>query len=230
MIYLLFFLFIFVLPRIWLNRALKRNDEILESMPFTGLEFGELLLKENALEGGKITHTDLGDHYDLENKEVRVLEERLSKKSITAISIVAHEIGHAIQHKEKYTPLEQRTKLVKNTSWISKLGGGVLYSGLPIILATGSSGLIKICLFIVFLSVIITALVHLITLDVEMDASFNRALPILKEKIPEEYLIGSRSVLRAAAFTYLAQSIVSIFRLKIILFSIFNILKSVVRR
>ena len=41
------------------------------------------------------------DHYDLENQEVRVLEERLSKKSITAISIVAHEIGHAIQHKEK---------------------------------------------------------------------------------------------------------------------------------
>ena len=98
-------------------------------MPFTGLEFGELLLKENSLDGVKITQTDMGDHYDLENQEVRVLEERLNKKSITAISIVTHEIGHAIQHKEKYTPLEQRTKLVKNTSWISKLGGGVLVFG-----------------------------------------------------------------------------------------------------
>jgi len=214
MIYLLVFLFIFVLPKIWLNRALKRNDEILESMPFTGLEFGELLLKENSLDGVKITHTDMGDHYDLENQEVRVLEERLNKKSITAISIVTHEIGHAIQHKEKYTPLEQRTKLVKNTSWISKLGGGVLYSGLPIILATGSSGLIKICLFIVFLSVIISALVHLITLDVEMDASFNRALPILKEKVPEEYLIGCRSVLKAAAFTYVIGALTSFLSLR----------------
>ena len=130
MIYLLSFLFIFVLPKIWLNRALKRNDEILESMPFTGLEFGELLLKENSLDGVKITHTDMGDHYDLENQEVRVLEERLNKKSITAISIVTHEIGHAIQHKEKYTPLEQRTKLVKNTSWISKLGGGSTLFGI----------------------------------------------------------------------------------------------------
>ena len=64
MIYLLSFLFIFVLPKIWLNRALKRNDEILDSMPFTGLEFGELLLKENSLDGVKITHTDMGDHYD----------------------------------------------------------------------------------------------------------------------------------------------------------------------
>lgn len=214
MIYLLFFFIIFVLPRIWLNRALKRNDEILESMPFTGQEFGELLLQENALDGVKITHTDLGDHYDLENQEVRVLEERLSKKSITAISIVAHEIGHAIQHKEKYMPLEQRTKLVKNTAWISRLGGGVLYSGIPIILATGSSGLIKICLFIVFLSVIISALVHIITLDVEMDASFNRALPILREKIPEEYLIGSRSVLRAAAFTYVIGALTNFLSLR----------------
>ena len=214
MIYLLFFLFVFVLPKIWLSNALKRNDEILESMPFTGLEFGELVLKENALEGVKITNTDLGDHYDLENQEVRVLEERLSKKSITAISVVAHEIGHAIQHKEKYTPLEQRTKLVKNTSWISKLGGGVLYSGFPIILATGSSGLIKICLFIVFLSVIISALVHLITLNVEMDASFNRALPILKEKVPAEYLSGCRSVLRAAAFTYVIGALTSFLSLR----------------
>ena len=91
-------------------------------MPFTGLEFGELVLKENVLEGVKITDTDLGDHYDLENQEVRVLEERLSKKSITAISVVAHEIGHAIQHKEKYKALEQRTSLVKNTAWISQIG------------------------------------------------------------------------------------------------------------
>ena len=214
MIYLLFFLFIFVLPKIWLNNALKRNDEILESMPFTGLEFGELVLKENVLEGVKITDTDLGDHYDLENQEVRVLEERLSKKSITAISVVAHEIGHAIQHKEKYKPLEQRTKLVKSTSWISRLGGGVLYSGIPIILATGSSGLIKICLLIVLLSVIISALVHLITLNVEMDASFNRALPILKEKVPAEYLSGCRSVLRAAAFTYVIGALTSFLSLR----------------
>ena len=214
MIYLLFFLFIFVLPKIWLNNALKRNDEILESMPFTGLEFGELVLKENVLEGVKITDTDLGDHYDLENQEVRVLEERLSKKSITAISVVAHEIGHAIQHKEKYKPLEQRTKLVKSTSWISRLGGGVLYSGIPIILATGSPGLIKIFFFIVFLSVIISALVHLITLNVEMDASFNRALPILKEKVPAEYLSGCRSVLRAAAFTYVIGALTSFLSLR----------------
>ena len=217
MIYLLFFLFIFVLPKIWLNSALKRNDEILESMPFTGLEFGELLLKENALEGVKITHTDLGDHYDLENQEVRVLEERLSKKSVTAISIVAHEIGHAIQHKEKYKALEQRTSLVKNTAWISQIGSSILLIGIPTILATGYYPLVKICLLLALLSLlIISALVHLITLNVEMDASFNRALPILKEKVPAEYLSGCRSVLRAAAFTYVIGALTNFLSLRYI--------------
>ena len=151
MIFIILFAFIFILPRVWLSSALRRNNEILENMPFNGLEFGELLLKENELENVKIAETEIGDHYDLENQEVRVLGERLSKKSITAISIVCHEVGHAIQHKEKYAPLEQRTKLVKSTSWITKIGGGVLYSGIPIILATGSFGLIKICLFMVLI-------------------------------------------------------------------------------
>ena len=214
MIFIILFAFIFILPRVWLSSALRRNNEVLENMPFNGLEFGELLLKENELENVKIAETEIGDHYDLENKEVRVLGERLSKKSITAISIVCHEVGHAIQHKEKYAPLEQRTKLVKSTSWITKIGGGVLYSGIPIILATGSFGLIKICLFMVLLSVLISALVHLITLDVEIDASFNRALPILEEKVPTEYHNGCRSVLRAAAFTYVIGALTNFLSLR----------------
>ena len=74
--------------------------------------------------------------------------------------------------------------------------------------------MIKICLFIVLLSVIISALVHLTTLDVEMDASFNRALPILKAKVPTEYLNGCRSVLRAAAFTYVIGALTNFLSLR----------------
>ena len=73
-------------------------------------------------------------------------------------------------------------------------------------------------------------LIHLITLPVEFDASFKRALPILQKYVPKENMKQCRSVLRAAAFTYLAQSIVSIFRLKVILFSFINIFKSMIRR
>ena len=124
MVYLILLAFIFILPRVWLSSSLKRNDETLVNMPFNGLQFGELLLKENNLENVSITETDSVDHYDLENREVRVLEDRLNRKSITSIAVICHEIGHAIQHKEKYPPLEPRTKLVKNTAWITSIGGG----------------------------------------------------------------------------------------------------------
>ena len=74
------------------------------------------------------------------------------------------------------------------------------------------------------------ALIHFITLPVEFDASFKRALPILEKYVPRENMKQCRSVLRAAALTYLAQSIVSIFRLKVIIFSFINIFKSILRR
>ena len=72
--------------------------------------------------------------------------------------------------------------------------------GIPAIFATGATSLIKVCLIITLLSMIIGVLIHLITLDVEFDASFNRALPILKEKVPKEYHKACRSILLAAAF------------------------------
>ena len=80
-----------------------------------------------------------------------------------------------MQHHEKYKPLEQRTSLVKNTAWISQLGSGLLLMGIPTIFATGSYSLIKVCLILVLLSLIIGVIIHLITLEVELDASFNRA-------------------------------------------------------
>ena len=86
-----------------------------------------------------------------------------------------------------------------------------------------------IILVFVILQAVVT-LFTLITLPVEFDASFKRALPILQRYVPKENMRQCRSVLRAAAFTYLAQSIVSIFRLKVILFSFINILKSIIRR
>ena len=111
------------------------------------------------------------------------------------------QIGHAIQHQENYKPLENRTTLVKNTAWISQLGSGILLMGIPTILATGSYSLIKVCLILAFISLIIGILIHVITLEVEMDASFNKALPILIGKVPPEYHDACR-LSCASAFTY----------------------------
>ena len=195
---------------------MKKGDKELINMPFNAEEFGKLILKENDLSGVKIEETQAVDHYDLNDRTVRVKEGRLEKKSLTSLTIVCHEIGHAIQHNEEYEPLVQRTNLVEKTQWISRLGGVILYSALPLILATGSFGFIKLSLLLVICSVLVGVLIHLITLNVEIDASFNRAMPILKEKIPEEYHAQCNNVLKAAAFTYVIGALTSFLSLRYI--------------
>ena len=203
-------------PTIWLNFVFNRHDKILVDMPFTASEFGQDILREKGLERVQIEETNGGDHYDVKENKVRIAKQRLPRKSLTAISIVCHEIGHAIQHAEKYEPLKQRTLIVERTAWISRLGSAILFLGLPAIYATGLYSLIKVSLFFVILSAVIGLVIHLITLDVELDASFKRALPILKEKVPEEYHVACRSVLRAAALTYVVGVIGNLFSLRAI--------------
>ncbi len=215
-LYLIFLFILFVAPVIWYNYIFKKNDKVLINMPFTGFEFGRELLQEHNLNDVQIEATKLGDHYDLINKKVMVLEDRLGKKSLTSITIICHEIAHAIQHKENYKPLKRRNVIIRNTSWITQLGSGILLIGFPIIFATGSYGFIKICLAIAAFSLLISALIHIITLDVEIDASFNKAYPIIKQKVPAEYHEACRSILLAAALTYVIGVFRSFFSLRFI--------------
>ena len=200
-------------------------------MPFTGKELGLKLLKENKLDNVLIEPFKQVDHYNPLEKKVRISEEKLNKKSITSIAVVAHEIGHAIQDKENYKPLLLRQKLIEKTIIFQRVGSFLLIIGLPSIFAITKSPFITFLAAILIMGCLSTnVVIHLITLPVEFDASFKRALPILQKYVPNENMRQCRSVLRAAAFTYLAQSIVSIFRLKVILFSFINILKSIIRR
>ena len=200
-------------------------------MPFTGYQLGQKLLEENKLDNVLIEPIKQIDHYNPIEKKVHISEDKLNKKSITSIAVVAHEIGHAIQDKENYKPLILRQKLIEKTMIFQRIGSFLLVIGLPSIFAFTKSPLITFIAAMIIMGCLSTnVLIHLITLPVEFDASFKRALPILKKYVPKENMKQCRSVLRAAAFTYLAQSIVSIFRLKIILFSFLNIFKSIIRR
>tara|TARA_B100000424_G_scaffold216203_1_gene174221 strand:- start:13 stop:687 length:675 start_codon:yes stop_codon:yes gene_type:complete len=223
MIFLIVLLSISILPVIWINYVFKKNDEILPNMPFNGIEFGNQLIKELELKDVCLEKTLIGDHYDLDQRKVKVGEDRLRKKSLTSISIICHEIGHAIQHAENYTPLITRTKLVKNTLWINKIAFAVIYIGLPIIFATGYLPLIKVCILLILLSLFIGVVIHLVTLEVELDASFNKAMPIIKKKIPAVYHDSCRSILRAAAFTY----VVGVFKNLISLRMIWTVLSRI---
>ena len=215
----------------WVTNVLKKNNKILPDMPFTGKELGLKLLKESKLDNVLIESIHQADHYNPNEKKVRISQDKLNKKSITSIAVVAHEIGHAIQDKENYKPLLLRQKLIEKTIIFQRIGSFLLIIGLPSIFAITKSPFITFLAAILIMGCLSTnVVIHLITLPVEFDASFKRALPILQKYVPKENMRQCRSVLRAAAFTYLAQSIVSIFRLKVILFSFINILKSIIRR
>ena len=219
------------LPSIWVNYVLRKNNEILPDMPFTGNQLGQKLLIENKLENVLIEPIKQIDHYNPIEKKVHISEDKLHKKSITSIAVVAHEIGHAIQDKENYKPLILRQKLIQKTAIFQRIGSFLLIIGLPSIFAFTKSPFITFLAAIIIMGCLSTnVLIHLITLPVEFDASFKKALPILQKYVPKENMRQCRSVLRAAAFTYLAQSVVSIFRLKIIFLSIFNLLKSIIKR
>ena len=234
MIKLFFYFFPFLilfLPNLWVNYILKKNNEILPDMPFTGKELGNKILQELNINNVSIHSIKQLDHYNPIEKKVHISENKIDKKSITSISVVVHEIGHAIQDKENYKPLILRQKLVEKTMIFQRLGSFLLIIGLPSIFAFTKSPLITFIAAILIMGCLSTnVLIHLITLPVEFDASFKRALPILQKYVPNENMKQCKSVLRAAAFTYLAQSIISIFRLKVILFSFINILKSIIRR
>ena len=234
MIKLFFYILPFVslfLPNIWVNYILKNNNKNLPDMPFTGKQLGIKILEEQKIYNVSIESIKQLDHYNPIKKKIHIGEDKLNKKSITSIAVVAHEIGHAIQDKENYKPLIIRQKLIEKTMIFQRLGSFLLIIGLPSIFAFTKSPLITFIAAIIIMGCLSTnVLIHLITLPVEFDASFKRALPILEKYVPKENMKQCRSVLRAAALTYLSQSIVSVFRLKVILFSFISIFKSIIKR
>ena len=234
MIKLLFYILPFIilfLPNIWVNYVLKNNNRVLSDMPFTGNQLGKKILEEEKIYNVSIEPIKQLDHYNPIKKKIHIGEDKLNKKSITSIAVVAHEIGHAIQDKENYKPLIMRQKLIEKTMIFQRLGSFLLIIGLPSIFAFTKSPLITFIAAIIIMGCLSTnVLIHLITLPVEFDASFKRALPILEKYVPKENMKQCRSVLRAAALTYLSQSIVSVFRLKVILFSFISVFKSIIKR
>ena len=215
MIYIFFLLIIYYLPTLWVKFTLSKYDYEIQNMPYTGLEFGKIILKEKNLNDVEIKgEKNIPDHYNLKTKSVVVEKDRLNKKSLTSITVICHEIGHAIQHKENYPPLIRRQKIISKTEWLNKLSSLLLYAGIPTIVATGALPFIRVCVIIIFASILINMISHLITLDVELDASFKRAMPILENKIPQEYHASCKSILRVCAFTYVVGSLTTILNVR----------------
>ena len=163
----------------------------------------------------KVETTEKGDHYDPETKTVCLMPDHYSGKSLTAVTIAAHEVGHAIQDQMGFQPLAERTRLVRFAQGAEKVGA-VVMMGIPIATALARTPAAGVFVMVAGMATMgIATLVHLVTLPVEWDASFRRALPVLHQGnyLSPEDMQGARRVLIAAALTYVAASLASLLNL-----------------
>ena len=87
-------------PSLWVKFVMRRYSTEKPEMPGTGGELAKNLIERFSLKYEKVEVTELGDHYDPIEKKVRLLREHYDSKSLTAIAIAAHEVGHAIQDQQ----------------------------------------------------------------------------------------------------------------------------------
>jgi Zn-dependent membrane protease YugP len=202
-------------PQLWVRAVLKRHSKPRADFPGTGGEFAHHLLKQLQLDKVRVEASDQGDHYDPRSKTVRLTPDKLNGKSLTAITVAAHEVGHALQDKLGYQPLRLRGRLAVLAQAVQQLGNGLFVLAPLVTLLTRAPSSAFVMLAAGVASFGSAALVHLITLPVEWDASFRRALPLLEagRYLSAQDQRHARQILTAAAFTYVAGSLASLLNL-----------------
>lgn len=201
-----------ILPQLWVRNVIARHGGDRPDFPGTGGEFARHILDEMQLTGVKVEETTLGDHYDPDAKAVRLSPQHFAGRSLAAVVIAAHEAGHAMQDATGYPPLAARTRLAKQAIRMEKVAAVVMLAA-PIVMALSKAPLLLV--IEVFAGVMIFAmsiLLHAVTLPVEFDASFRRALPVLKagNYIKDDDMRSARQLLKAASYTYVAAAAMSL--------------------
>lgn len=197
---------------IWAQMKIKSSyakySQVYSRNGYTGSQVARMILDSYGLfdipvlvTGGHLT-----DHYDPNKKVVKLSTDVYNGTSLAAIGVAAHEIGHAIQHKEGYAPIKIRTALVpianigSQASWILFFIG-IVMSFTPLV----NFGIILFSAAVLF---------QIVTLPVEFNAS-SRAVAILSARniLFEDEVKGAKNVLTAAALTYVAAAVTAIAQL-----------------
>jgi Zn-dependent membrane protease YugP len=198
-------------PQWWVRSTMRRHAAEREDLPGTGGELARHLLDLAGLHHVKVELAP-GDHYDPIDKAVRLTPPNHDGRSITAVAVAAHEVSHALQDSEGHRLLGLRVRLARTARTI-EIGAAILLATAPVLMVlVRSPALLILQGAVVVLLMASRLVIHLLTLPVELDASFRRALPILERGgyLAESDLPAARTVLRAAAFTYVAAALVTL--------------------
>ena len=199
-------------PGIWVRRVMAKYSQPADRYDQTGAETARSLLEFLEMSNVKVELTEAGDHYDPIEKVVRLSAGNFDGRSLTAVTIAAHEVGHALQDATGFAPLHLRTRLVRWVGPIEK-AGALLLMGTPVIIGitrVPAAGMLMLLGGLLTLGSAVV--IHMLTLPTEFDASFGRALPLLADRkvlkpVDEPH---ARRLLKAAAMTYVSASLMSL--------------------
>jgi uncharacterized protein len=207
-----FLIFLALGVSLWAQFRVKGNfnkwSEVGTRTGLSGAETARQILDSNGLHHIpiEVVHGTLSDHYDPISKVVRLSEAVYYGRSIASISVAAHEVGHAIQHKKSYPALVMRHRIFPLANIASSIAPFLFLGGLLL------QQLSLIGVGIVFFSAAVAF--QLITLPVEFNASSRaRNLMLAEGILYNEEEAGVKKVLNAAALTYVAGALMALFEL-----------------
>ncbi len=191
------------------SSAFARWGRVRNSAGLSGVQVAERIIRQAGLQGVGLEGTpgQHTDHYDPASHVVRMSQEVATQPSVASMAVVAHELGHAQQHAERSMLIQMRNFLVPAMQFSPMVSYLLIVVGFLLNIA----GLIEIG--ILFYGVVVVFMV--LTLPVEFDAS-RRGLKLLRETglmTTSDDVSGSRSVLTAAALTYVAAAVTALLNL-----------------
>lgn len=197
-------LIISLLSQILVSSSYSKYKKVLNNKDKTGYEVARKILDENNLNDIMILETKgtLNDHYDPSRKAIKLSTDIYHGSSIASAAVAAHECGHAIQDKDGYKPMRIRSKIIPTVNICTKLGYVAIAIGCIFSYQLIEIGIILLATILAF---------ELVTLPVEFNAS-KRALRQLEtlSLIDKEEKSKARTMLTAAAFTYVASLLTSL--------------------
>jgi hypothetical protein len=199
-------------PSLWVKHIFRKHGVERPDLPGTGGELARHLLDEAKLSDVKVETTGDGDHYDPGARAVRLSQQNHDGRSITAVAVATHEVAHAIQHAHGEPAFERRMRLVRELIWVERLAMGVALLAPVVFVFVKAPALLVLQLIAAIALMGIGVIVHIVTLPVEFDASFAKALPVLEQRryLSEDDMPAARSVLKAAAYTYVAAALATL--------------------
>jgi len=202
----------------WVRSSYKKYSKQMSASGLTGAQTARMILDRNNLSNVRVEPVagQLTDHYDPRSKTVRLSEGNFGQNSIAAVSVAAHEVGHAIQDATGYLPMKARAGLFPIVNFAGQLWFPLFFLAFIMGVGTATGQLFIQLAALAFLGILAF---HVVTLPVEINAS-TRAYGLLTRYgiLSHSEAGGTKRVLTAAAFTYIAAALTALLTLLYLFF------------